>query len=226
MRRFAPCLPLLALVGCAGSVTLEDVDSFGGGASAVWFHSDDSNYDSILLTNVVGACGKWQAYAQAQEDYADATEDIDADDWCEEAEAPTKAFARATNALFHEGVHSLSLTVFGDGTTVPDEDTYEVLDLTALLYGQMTYYESSPSAAILRDWDPSDDLDDGCGVDEDDLELDSTTWILSDGELEIDAVSDEKGLQATLDGELVDDDGDDAGTITAVMSATWCEVDL
>lgn len=226
MRRFAPCLPLLALVGCAGSVSLEEVDTFGGAASAVWVHWDESEYDSILLTNVGGACGKWQAYAQAQADYADATEDIDEDDWCEEAEAPSKDLARATNALFHEGVHALTLTVFGGGTTEPDEDTYEVLDLTALLYGQMTYYESSPAEAVLRDWDPSDDLEDGCGVDDDDLELDSTTWALSDGDLEIDSVNDEKGLSGTLDGELTDDDGDNAGDIDATFSATWCEVDL
>ncbi|MDP2310889.1 MAG: hypothetical protein Q8P18_33025 [Pseudomonadota bacterium] len=226
MMRLPFLLPLLAMSGCAGSVQLEEVDPFGGAASAVWLHWDDSEFDSIVLTNVPGACAKWQAYADTANDLYDAVEDIDEDDYCEDAMEPSLAAARAADALFHEGAHTLSLAVYEGGSTEPEEDTYEVGGTTRALGGTLIYYENSPYAAVLADWDADDDYEDNCGIDQDDLETETDRWTLSEGELDFGQVTDERSASAYLEGDLDDDDGDDAGEIIAKFTASWCEIEL
>ncbi|MDP2314104.1 MAG: hypothetical protein Q8P41_14475 [Pseudomonadota bacterium] len=226
MFRLTRLFPLFALVGCAGSVQVEDIDPFGAAASAVWFHWDDSDYDSLLLTNVMGACGKWQAYAEASKELDDAVEDMDENDYCEDAKEPSLAVARIANDLFHEGTHMLALTVYEDGSTEPEEETYEVGDPRQALGGTVTYYGASPYAAILADWDEDEDWEDNCGIDTDDLDADIDSWSLSDGELELLSVKDEGAAAGALEAELVDEDGDRDGDISARFTATWCEVDL
>ncbi|MES2643945.1 MAG: hypothetical protein V4850_30935 [Myxococcota bacterium] len=227
MIRLACVLPLFALAGCAGSVQLEELAPFGGAASAVWLHWDDSNYDSVVLTNVPNACAKWVAFAETTKDLAQEIDDFDQDDFCEESHDLTMAVARAGDALFHEGVHTLSLGVYEGGSTEPDEETYEVGDNKRSLSGTLTYYENSPYAAYLADWDVDEDRDDNCGVDYDDLETKTDQWTLDDGELEVGRLMDERSLSARLAGDLKDrDDDDDAGEIRASFTATWCEVDF
>lgn len=219
-------LPLLALTGCAGSVHLEEVDPFGGALSAVWFHWEGSKYDSVVLSTVPNACAKWGAFVETSEELARALKDIDEDDYCEESREPWMAMARAGDALFHEGVHTLSLGVYEDGSTEPEETTYEVGDNKRALGGTLTYYENSPYSAYLADWDEDEDYEDNCGVDLDDLETRTDRWSLTDGELEIGQVTEQRSASGRLEGELEDHDGDGAGEIAASFTASWCEIDL
>lgn len=226
MPRFVLALAALApLAGCAGSIQTDEVDGFGTVASAVWLFNDDSNTHQIVLTNVVGACGKFQAYYEAYDEFEDAAADLgldDLDDYCEEMEEPSKNLATSADALYHEGAHYLTLTLSDGGDTEPDDEEYEVGDDPGV-YGALTYIENSPYAAVLQDYDP--DAEDWlCGVDEDDVEQDQDSWALDDGALEVTAVNDEANVSGRFEGELADDGGDDAGNITFSFTATYCEV--
>lgn len=227
MVRICCLIPLLALVGCAGSVAVEDLDPFGGAASAVWFHWDDSDYDSIVLSNVVGLCGKWTAYVETAEELEDAAEDLDVfdNDYCEEAMEPMFRHARAAEALFHDGAHYLELGVREGDRSEPDEDTYEVDGDKRSLSGTVSYLGESAWSNILAEWDPEEDFEDGCGLSASDLESDIDLWYLDEGELEIGQVADERVVGGRLEGELADSDGSDEGEIKASFSASWCEID-
>lgn len=225
ISRFAS-LALLPLVACGGSVTLEDVDGFGVVASAVWLHEDDTDSHQLVLSNVSGLCERMNAVQEAYDDYEDALEDLgtnDMDEYCAVMEEPTLALARATDAIGHDGAHFLSFTVYQDGDTEPDEETYDVGGDPSVQVS-VTYWENSPSASILSDYDAdADDTD--CGVDADDLEASVDTWTADDGELDITALNDEASLRAVFEGELVDPDGDGAGDIAAQFTATYCEIE-
>jgi hypothetical protein len=223
MARFA-LIPLLALTACAGSVTVEEIDGFGGVASALWVYDDDANAHTIRLTNVVGGCAKLQAIREAEEEFEDALGDIgfnDLDDYCEIMEEPTKRAAEAGTAAYHEGAHWLTLSV--DGGDEPDDDTYEV-DGDPFVAGYIQYFENSPYEAALSDYDPDEENDALCGIDSDDLEFDTDDWALDDGELEITAVNDEANASGTFEGELVDPEGDNEGDIRFSFTATYCEI--
>jgi hypothetical protein len=218
-------LVLAPLVGCAGSVTVDEVDGFGMVASAVWFHYDDSDWHQVVLSNVPGLCQKTQALQDAYDEVEDASEDIgtnEMDEYCAILEGPTRDFARAANAISHEGAHYLSFVVSEGGDTEPDDDTYEVGGDPSVSISA-TYWENSPYAAILADYDPEED-DYDCGLDGDDLEPSTDTWSADEGELDITVVNDEASLRATFEGELIDPDGDDAGDIKGSFTATYCEV--
>lgn len=225
MIRLARSIPLLALVGCAGSVFVEDLDPFGGAASAIWLHDDDSHL--LMLSNVGGLCAKWQNYLEVVEDAWDDVADLDVsdDDYCQEAREPMFAYARAGDALYHEGAHYLTLQVRDDDGTEPSEDTYEVGGDKKALGGSVTYFGESAYSAILSDWDVKDDFEGNCGLSLRDFESESDTWSLDEGELEITRVADERGVSGRLEGELVDRDGDDEGEIAARFSASYCEID-
>ncbi len=227
MVRIARSISLLALVGCAGSVSVEDLDPFGGAASAVWFHSSESGQDFLMLSNVGGVCAKTQAYLEIYEEAWNDIADLDLtdSDYCEQAKEPIFAYARAGDALYHEGAHYLSLGVFDADGSVPEEDTYEVGDPERALGGSVTYFGESPYANILDKWDVKEDLEDGCGLSASDYDSDNESWTLADGDLEFTRVADERSAAGRLDGELIGDDGGDEGDITASFTASWCELD-
>ncbi len=219
-------LSLFALTACGGSVSLEEVDGFGGVASAVWLYNDDNDTHRIILTNVAGACGKLQAKYEADDAFADAFADLgpnDLNDYCEVMEEPSMDVARADDALYHEGAHHLTFWVLDGGDTEPDDDEYEVGGDPAV-DGNLYYYESSPGRAAQEQYDPEAEDDIFCGVDEDDLELDADSWYLSDGELVIEDVVDEQSVRGTFEGELEQSNGKGAGDILFDFTATYCEI--
>ena len=220
-------LALSLLTGCGGSVVVDEADPFGVAWSALCVDHKDSEYESIVVSNVVGLCGKLQAAAEAYKDYEDAYEDAaeDPDSYCEEMEEPTQEYYRATQGLNAVGNKALSLGVANeDGDPEVDEDTFQVGDLPALS-GGLSYVLEDITTSVLVDWDPDEDWDDNCGVDEVDFEDMYDFWVLDEGsELEISNLTD-ASFAATLDGDLLDADGDDAGTITGSFSPIYCEVD-
>ena len=185
----------------------------------------DSDYDthSILLTNIAGACPKLQASRDANDDVADEYLDqLGSNDFCADMEEPAMAAAKAANAIQFEGAHYLTLTVYDRGDTEPDEDTFEV-DGDPAVAGSLVYYENSPWKAVIDEYDPDDDgLD--CGVDSDDTEVDTDGWVLSDGELEIKSVENEKSVMGNFEGALDDQSGDSSGDIKFGFTATYCEL--
>ena len=217
-------LASLLLSGCAASVQADEIDPFGAGASAAWIHWDgDFDYDSIVIANVGGFCDKLLALQEAADEYADEAEDIDKDDYCEEARAPAQKWARIADSLWHEGTHLIEFSVNEDLDITPDEGTFEVGDLRSGLSGGVTYYQDSPYESYLKDWDPDDDYEDNCGVDTDDGDTDH--WNFVDGQVEFDKVEDEQVATGELEVDLNEDDGDDAGELTASFTASWCEIE-
>ena len=223
MVRFVLLVSLLT--GCGGSVVVDAADPFGIAWSALWVEHKDSDTETIVVSNVVGLCGKLQAQAEAYKDYEDEFEDADFDTYCEDMEEPTKAYARAAAGLNAVGNKFLQMSVVTeDGDPEVDEDTFEVGDLPAL-GGGLSYVLEDNTASILADWDPDDDAEDNCGVDELDYEDAYDFWYLDSGsELEIANLTD-TSFSATLDGDLLDVDLDDAGSITGSFSPIYCEVD-
>lgn len=223
---FRLVLPLFALTGCAGSVALEEVDGFGPVASAVWVYYDDWDAHGILLTNVTDACGKMQAQYEAVEEETDVMLDhLGEGDYCEETAEAQIAAARAGDALYHEGAHWLSIELSEDGDSEPDEEEYEVGG-DPRVSGLLMYVENSPYAAKVDQFDPESDDAFHCGVDPDDKETDTDSWRLSDGDLEITNVNDEKTVSGRFEGELEEsgDGGDSAGDIAFDFTATYCEI--
>lgn len=225
MYRFARLLPVLALFGCS-TVSAEDIDGFGIVWSSLWVHIDADDYEShsVMLTNVPGACGLIQDYWDASKELTEELEDLDDyDDYCEDMQEYYENAATAADALYHEGSNFVSITVYDDEyDTEPSDEKYEVGDSDAGLSAGITFYTESPYASILDDWDEDEDYEEGCGVDSEDDYADY--WALEDGEFDIAAVNDEASLSGQLEGDLIDDDGDDAGEINVGVSATWCDI--
>lgn len=222
MLRFLALLPLLA--GCAGSVALKEAEPFGLVASALWLRYEDSEAEGLVLSNVPGACGKYQRFADASEAWQDAAEDVgfDFDDYCTDMKEPTLELAAAGQALFPPGANYLTLSVFDDGETTPERGTYKV---GKGLSGNVAYYEDTRYGRILENWDEDADFEDGCGLDDDDFEDDVEYLSLDDGELEITGFADERSAAGRLEGDLQDESGDDEGEIAASFTAVYCEID-
>jgi len=225
-------LPLAVLTGCAGSVKVSDQDAFGGVSSASWVHmnyKDTDDNDGIELVNVGGLCGKTQDYWDAYNELDKAVNDADvtSSSFCKDIKDALLAYTQAGDAIIHDGVHVVALSTAKGGSSVPEADTYDVGGETKGLYGSVTYYDKDPFADATDDFDEDAQGNDGCGVDFAGLFTDSPgdTWTLDDGSLEITTLTDEKSLKGSLDASMVDDDGDDAGDITATFTASYCDVD-
>ena len=186
-------LALSLLTGCGGSVVVDEADPFGIAMSAIWIEHSDSEYEEIVVSNVVGLCGKMQAVVEVQEDYLDALEDAleDLDSYCEEMEEPSQELARAMQGLNAVGNKFLRMRpTTEDGDPEVDEDKFEVGDSPGL-GGGLSYVLEDQTTSILVDWDPDEDWDDGCGIDEVDDEDLADVWYLDEGsELEITNLTD------------------------------------
>lgn len=225
MIRLARSVSLLSLVGCSGSIALEDAEPFGRTASAVWIHFEDSVRDSIVLTNVPNACKKLQTWAEAKNEHDHLLANLDMSSYCEDAEEEALAEARASDALWHKGAHILTIDVFADETTEPKEETYDVGDDEPRLSANMVYLKSSPYKAVPRHWDPTDELEDKCGVDDDYTQTMQDSWTLNKGEFDVEEIEKGEWVQGRLEGQLRDEDGDKAGDIEATFTANWCPVE-
>lgn len=223
MSRFVLALPLL--IGCGGSVVVDEADPFGLAWSAIWIEHKDSDFEEIRVSNVVGLCGKLQVAAEAYKDYEDEVEDIDTDDWCQDAKEPSQDYARAVQGIYGVGARFLFMSVVTeDGDPVVDEDTFEVGDIPAL-GGVLSYVVEEFITSTLVDWDEDDDFEDRCGVDEVDLDDAYDFWYLDDGtQLEISGLTD-TSFAATLEGGLLDADLDSTGDINGSFAPIYCEID-
>lgn len=225
MIRLACSVSLLSLVGCGGSIVLEDVEPFGRTASAVWIHYEDTLRDSIVLTNVGNACQKLQNYAEAKKDLDHLLANLDVSSYCEDAEEEAIAAARAANALWHDGANILTIDVFADESSEPKEETYDVGDDEPRLSASMVYWKSSPYQAVPRHWDPTDELEDNCGVDDDYTHVMRDSWKLTKGEFDVEEIEKGEWVQGRLEGQLRDEDDDKAGDIEVSFTADWCPVE-
>ncbi|MDP2315740.1 MAG: hypothetical protein Q8P41_22775 [Pseudomonadota bacterium] len=219
-------LPLL--VGCGGTMTIEGLDAFGTMWSAMWIHYDSGSfeYDALELTNLSDGCEKLTAYYDAAEAAIEATDGLPSEGWCIAAHGPYEAWAKAGDALVHDGAHYVDLSLFHGAETAPVEATFGVDNSAHLLSGVVTYMESSPYETFLADWDTSASYEESCGIDEASLEGRADVVNLSAGSLELANVEDEAFAAGRLDGELSGSNRELVGTIEATFRATWCEVDV
>lgn len=220
-RLFA--LPLVFLLGCPASVTAEGMDDgFGPGWSAVWFHYNSGKFETegITLSNVAGLCEKQTKAYEALEAFYDKAEDLDADDECSEIEAETRDFYGSWEALYFEGANYAS-----GGPTGEDGMEDGDFELGEDAYFGVISYTNSPFEGVLEDFDPDEEVGEGCGLDDNDAELEADEWSVQDGELVLDTVSDEANLSGSVEGEMVQK-GDDEGAFSATFTAAYCEIDV
>ena len=218
-RLFA--LPLVFLLGCPASVTAEGMDDgFGLGWSAVWFKYSSGEFDSegITLSNVAGLCEKQTAAYEALEAFYDKLEDVDADDACSEIESETREFYGSWEALYFEGANYAS----GGPTDEMDDGDYELGDDA---YFGVISYTNSPFEGVLDDFDPDEEIGEGCGIDDEEAEIEAEEWSIQDGELVIDTVNDEANVSGSVEGEMVQK-GDEEGAFTASFTAAYCEIEI
>ena len=232
MHRFLRILPLIALIapGCAGSVKVDEIEGFGLVTSALWIHLEDGKAEghSFILANQSGLCDSLTSYYEAVAEFNDAVEDADMDSFCEDMEEPYQDFADASSTINNEGARYVTFSVNDDGESEPNEDSYDVGDDPGV-NGGVTYYEGDPTSDLLEDYDPDADLADNCGMDtEYDAEDYYEAWAFDDGSLEITGVSDEDSVKGDLEVDLItaDEDGDDAGTLVAGFTASYCHIEL
>ncbi len=235
MSHFIRLLPVLALLapGCAGSVKVDEIESFGLVTSAIWIHleTDDFESHSIVLSNQSGLCTSLESYYSAYQEFEDAVEEAseNIDDFCEEMEEPYADYADASSTVNSDGARYLNIAVNNDGESEPEEEEYEVGDDPGF-GGGITYYTGDLLSDQLEDFDPDGDAADNCGVDPEDFDAEDyyEAWFFDDGDLAISSVSDEDSVKGEFTVDLVtaDEDEDDAGTATGKFSATYCHIEL
>lgn len=219
--RFSLVLLLLS-TGCAASVSAEALDGgFGPGLSAIRLHTkgEDSDTDSLLISNVGGLCAKWQNLTTATSELLDASSDVMSKHYCENLEEPAQNYVDAAQATYPKGANFLSISVDGG----LDEDSF---DTPKEAGGGMATVTSVPFDGVMDDFDTDGSVMDGCGVGDDVFNEDfSDTWNIGDGTLELTSVKSEGPVSGTLEAALKDDDGDIDGDIKASFTASFCEIE-
>lgn len=207
---------------------MDGLEPFGTVWSAMWLHYDDGtfDFDQLQLTNLADGCERVTTYFAALDGARRATADLSEAGWCAAAREPYQAWATAGDALLHEGVHYVDLTLFHGEETAPIEATFGVQDSAHLLSGRVTYVESSPYRTYLDDWDVTGSPDDLCGIDEASLTGEAVVATLADGALDLSNVEAGAFAAGRLDAELVDIASGAPATLASTFRATWCEVDL
>lgn len=205
-----------------GSIDVDAIGAFDEVRSAVWVHTGigGNGLEAILLTNVSDYCEKARSMWDAVDDYEDARDDIDDEDYCEEAREPTMEYVAAVEALYSEGAFYLSVGLPPDEEL--EEDDYDLDDEDA--FGRVYAYLINP-ADRYEDWDENGDKDDDCGmdaVDEDSYD----EWSFDYGGLVVDALEPRETAEGNISGGLLDDDEDEDGEVEADFVAAWCELDL
>ena len=109
------------------------------------------------------------------------------------------------------------------GNGLNNSTVNQMVGANAIFYSAGAVTPENPSGAASLSWDPDDDYEDNCGVDTDDGDTDH--WNFVDGQVEFDKVEDEQVATGKLEVDLNEDDGDDAGELTASFTASWCEIE-
>lgn len=225
LRRMLPLLAL-PLAACAGSVETDALDDgFGAVWSSVRLHGTETDSESIVLTNVMGACGKLQTYNELYVAFMEEVEDMDAEDYCSDAMEPALALAKAGDSLYYEGAKYLSVYPL-DGEEWND-DGYDIPEDAG---GGITEYTDSSYAGWADDWDEDGDWEDGCGIDSQDAWDIYNVFAMEKGEVNIDSAENESRASGDLEADLLEVDletyeTDDAGEVTATFSAVYCEIE-
>ncbi len=221
MRLLVVFVPLV-LTGCPASVTAEGMeDGFGLGFGAAWVHVDDgdSESDSVVIANYGDVCTKTQAFYEAFAEFSDAATDVMSKNYCENVEEPFLAYVEAASALQFEGAHVVSLGFSGD----LNDKEYEFDDDASGFVFEIT---ESPWEGVAEDFDADGSITDGCGVGTLDDDF-SDSWTLTDGTVEITALTDEASASGVVDARMKESgSGGDKSDFAASFSAAWCEIDL
>ncbi len=221
MRTFN-LLVLVSLTGCPASVTAEGMDDgFGMGFGAAWIHVDEgkTESDSIVIANYGDVCLKTEALYEAYQDLYDEGFDVLSKDYCEDIEEPFLAWIDASAAMQFDGANIVSLSFSGD---LNDKE----YDFDDDVYGSVMEVTDDPWADMADDFDPDGDVMDGCGVGtvEEDF---GNFWSLTDGSVEITALTDEASATGAVDARMEEDGkGGDKSDFTASFTAAWCEINL
>ena len=237
--------PLLALTlasaACSGSVHLDEVDGFGLVESAIWqvdtAGSDDSH--QIILSNVGGLCGKYQRffddYQDIQDDMDDLSDEEDEETLCEGAVDIFQRLAKAARPLYPKNAHFLSIGLSTEDqylSAEPEEGTWDagMLDPDTFFLS-ISYYPDGGGYDELGDAISEIDCGDKSWQDDfsdalDETDVDVDQWAAyEDGELDISSVKSDSRVKASFDADLLDEDEDDAGTVSGGFNAHYCEVD-
>ncbi len=251
-RAVAPVLVLVLAAGCAkGSVKLEDQDRFGKMRSAVWLEmtqdtgSESYTSHSFLAASRGGVC---QTMQEAMPEIADAYEDLvesfnyssssysydtggyverDLSELCEAYKDYFERVADALDPMMSKGVNTLSFTLRDpddDAEDEPPSDDYEAGydNDDPYFTGGLAYYDENPYRVVAESVDCNDNdwYDEG-----EDAFDDVDAFTIDDGDLVAEQSSDGESYKIDMDGDLEDDDRDNAGDIVFKGKFTKCEVE-
>ena len=212
----------LLLIGCPAAVTAEAIDGgFGLGLSAAFVRLDngESQAESIVISTTGGVCESYGELMEAQAEFYEAVVDIMSQNYCSNLEEPFVRYAEAAQDVLVMDARILSLGVVeGDF----DQQSYEGNEW----WGTVGVVDNVPYVDALEDFDADGDQMDGCGLSEGDVELDAgDSWTL-DGDLEITTAETDGPVAGTIEADMLDEDGDEDGELTASFTAVLCEIDL
>ena len=239
MRTSATLVALALCAGCGpGSIWTTDVQDLRGIDSALWIEwsrersGPDEVWHEFVMSSHGGLCRDLQdAMPKLSDLYDDLVDDLDnAQNDADECDALERFYddaSEVTDRMFRKPVTTLSLTLRDpddDRDERPPEDTYDqgVDPDDPWFLGSLTITETNPYLE-LADVAGScpDRLEDEL---EDALRDNVTRYDVDRGDVEAYERGDE-AYRLKLDGEIEDDDGDNAGDIVARGSYRHCVVE-
>lgn len=239
MNKILVATLLLAVTGCGpGGLKTSEVDGLGGVHAAEWIEwsrerqGEDEVWHEFVLSSHGRLCKDLQEMTPAVADaYGDFLKKMEAapdeSAQCNALENFYEDAAEITEPMFKRPLTTLSLTLRDprdDREDPPAEDSYDqgVHPDDPWFVGSLTILEANPYLELA-------DAVGNCGPGlEDELEdavRDNTEWYLVDrGDVELLERGDE-AYRLELDGDLEDDDGDDAGEIQSRAGYRHCVVE-
>ena len=227
------------LGGCGGGgLRTSEVDDLGGIRSATWIEwqrnqpGEDEIWHSFVLSSHGSLCKDLQETTPDLADaYDDLLDDLDQaqgdDEECQALERFYEDAAEITKDIYRRPLTTLALTLRDpddDPEDPPPEDSYEqgVDDNDPWFLGDLTLTEANPYeelAAVANDCPGNleEELVDA-------LRDNRTRYTVDRGDVDAYERGDE-AYRLMLDGDLEDDDGDDAGEIQARGTFRYCPVE-
>lgn len=226
---------LALLAGCAsGGIRTDEVDGLDGIRDAVWIEwereieGNDDVWHEFVLSSHGGLCRDLQELVPELADlYDDFARDVQSspDDECSLLENFYEDAAELTEKFYARPMTTLSLTLRDgddDPEDPPPEDSYDqgYDGNDPWFTGTLTQVESNPYAELADAVGDCSNLDDNLDDAIDDV---TERWIVDRGDAEVFERGDEH-YRIELDGDLEDEDGDDAGEILARGTYAHCVV--